>query len=277
MGRFLRAEVAAGRSYLPQGDRILRPSPGPWPTSGCWSSARIRTPPWPCGGAQLLGGPRRRPLPGSLRNIVTELGNDVGGPPPANGDLTPWADRGVLCSTGSSASSPARPPPTGARAGSGSPSARSRPSPSAAVRRPRSSGAASPHRRPAAGPGALGGLGAPVPAVGLARLLRVPPLQQGQRPAGPPGRPASRLVPGLTFWSLCRALLQCRPRVRLASPAGIPHLSHWSSLEVAPIRLDPASRGTSRANLRGSCEPRRTRSSVGGRRSRPPIRPLRDR
>jgi uracil-DNA glycosylase len=34
--------------------------------------------------------------PPSLRNIFTELGTDLGLPPPATGDLTPWAARGVL-------------------------------------------------------------------------------------------------------------------------------------------------------------------------------------
>lgn len=40
--------------------------------------------------------PQVRPLPRSLQNIFTELQSDVDAPPPANGDLTPWADQGVL-------------------------------------------------------------------------------------------------------------------------------------------------------------------------------------
>ena len=40
--------------------------------------------------------PHVRPLPRSLQNIVTELRSDVGVPEPATGDLTPWADQGVL-------------------------------------------------------------------------------------------------------------------------------------------------------------------------------------
>ena len=36
------------------------------------------------------------PPPPSLRNIFTELGTDLGLPTPATGDLTPWAERGVL-------------------------------------------------------------------------------------------------------------------------------------------------------------------------------------
>jgi uracil-DNA glycosylase len=37
-----------------------------------------------------------RPLPRSLENIFTEYRNDLGYPAPSNGDLTPWAERGVL-------------------------------------------------------------------------------------------------------------------------------------------------------------------------------------
>ena len=36
------------------------------------------------------------PLPPSLRNIYTELQSDVGVTPPQHGDLTAWAERGVL-------------------------------------------------------------------------------------------------------------------------------------------------------------------------------------
>ena len=35
-------------------------------------------------------------LPPSLRNIFRELSDDLGCPMPASGDLTPWAERGVL-------------------------------------------------------------------------------------------------------------------------------------------------------------------------------------
>lgn len=37
-----------------------------------------------------------RPLPRSLNNIFTEYTADTGHPLPATGDLTPWADQGVL-------------------------------------------------------------------------------------------------------------------------------------------------------------------------------------
>jgi uracil-DNA glycosylase len=36
------------------------------------------------------------PVPRSLGNIFTEYGSDLGLPRPSNGDLTPWADQGVL-------------------------------------------------------------------------------------------------------------------------------------------------------------------------------------
>jgi uracil-DNA glycosylase len=40
--------------------------------------------------------PDVRPLPGSLRNIYQELSTDLGVPPAPHGDLTAWADRGVM-------------------------------------------------------------------------------------------------------------------------------------------------------------------------------------
>ncbi len=40
--------------------------------------------------------PQVRPLPGSLRNIFTELVSDLGATRPESGDLSAWATRGVL-------------------------------------------------------------------------------------------------------------------------------------------------------------------------------------
>jgi uracil-DNA glycosylase len=97
LGAFLRDEVAAGRGYLPAGEHVLRAfqqpldevrvlvvGQDPYPTPGhpvglCFSVAA-----------------RVRPLPRSLENIYTELVNDVGVLRPSSGDLSPWADRGVL-------------------------------------------------------------------------------------------------------------------------------------------------------------------------------------
>jgi uracil-DNA glycosylase len=40
--------------------------------------------------------PKLQPLPRSLQNIFQELETDLGVPRPRNGDLTRWAERGVL-------------------------------------------------------------------------------------------------------------------------------------------------------------------------------------
>lgn len=97
MGEFLRQELAAGRGYLPAGANVLRAfsrpmadvrvllvGQDPYPTPGhavglCFSVA-----------------PDVRPLPRSLVNIYTELEADLGIPPAASGDLTPWFEQGVL-------------------------------------------------------------------------------------------------------------------------------------------------------------------------------------
>lgn len=97
MGDFLRAEQAAGRRFLPSGQRILAAftqpfdqvkvllvGQDPYPTAGhpiglCFSVA-----------------PDVRPLPKSLQNIFREYCDDLGHPPPSNGDLTPWTRQGVM-------------------------------------------------------------------------------------------------------------------------------------------------------------------------------------
>jgi uracil-DNA glycosylase len=97
MGRFLREELAAGRPYLPAGDRILRAFQRPL------ADVRVLvvgqdpypTPGHPIG-LSFAVAPDVRPLPGSLRNIYQELRTDLGVDPPAHGDLTAWADRGVM-------------------------------------------------------------------------------------------------------------------------------------------------------------------------------------
>ena len=40
--------------------------------------------------------PKGRPVQPSLQNIYTELHDELGTPVPSHGDLTPWAERGVL-------------------------------------------------------------------------------------------------------------------------------------------------------------------------------------
>jgi uracil-DNA glycosylase len=110
MGEFLRAEAASGRGYLPSGENILRAftlplervrvlvvGQDPYPTPGhavglCFSVA-----------------PDVRPLPPSLVNIFREYSDDLGYPTPANGDLSPWFDRGVLLLNRSLSVQPGRP------------------------------------------------------------------------------------------------------------------------------------------------------------------------
>jgi uracil-DNA glycosylase len=97
MGDFLRAEIAAGRRYLPAGDRVLRAFQQPL------SDVRVLivgqdpypTPGNPVG-LSFSVAPEVRRLPPSLINIFREYSADLGYPAPASGDLTPWAERGVL-------------------------------------------------------------------------------------------------------------------------------------------------------------------------------------
>ena len=97
MGEFLRAEVAAGRTYLPAGEHVLRAftrplhdvrvlivGQDPYPTPG-----------HPIG-LSFAVERHVRPLPPSLRNIYKELHTDLGIDPPEHGDLTGWFEHGVL-------------------------------------------------------------------------------------------------------------------------------------------------------------------------------------
>ena len=94
---FLAAEIEAGRGFLPPGRLVfnaLRLTPvdavkvvilgqdpyhGPGQAMGLSFSVPAGVPP-----------------PPSLRNIFAELESDLGLPAPSTGDLTPWAERGVL-------------------------------------------------------------------------------------------------------------------------------------------------------------------------------------
>jgi uracil-DNA glycosylase len=97
MGEFLREEIAAGRPYLPAGENVLRAftqplrdvkvlvvGQDPYPTPG-----------HPVG-LSFSVAPDVRPLPPSLINIFREYCDDLGYPEPATGDLSPWAEHGVL-------------------------------------------------------------------------------------------------------------------------------------------------------------------------------------
>ncbi|MPZ61677.1 MAG: uracil-DNA glycosylase [Propionibacteriales bacterium] len=97
LGEFLRQENAAGRGYLPQSDRILRAFAEPMEQVRVLIVGQdpYPTPGHPVG-LSFSVAPHVRPLPGSLTNIFRELTEDLGVPMPSNGDLAPWAGRGVL-------------------------------------------------------------------------------------------------------------------------------------------------------------------------------------
>jgi uracil-DNA glycosylase len=97
LGAFLRAEVAAGRAFLPRGDRILRAFTQPL------SDVRVLIvgqDPYPTPGhavgLSFSVEPHVWPLPRSLVNIYRELRDDLGIMPPRHGDLSAWSAQGVL-------------------------------------------------------------------------------------------------------------------------------------------------------------------------------------
>jgi uracil-DNA glycosylase len=97
LGEFLRAEIAAGRGYLPAGENVLRAFRQPM------ADVRVLlvgqdpypTPGHPVG-LSFSVAPEVRRLPASLANIFREYSDDLGYPRPSTGDLSPWADRGVM-------------------------------------------------------------------------------------------------------------------------------------------------------------------------------------
>jgi uracil-DNA glycosylase len=97
MGAFLRAEAAAGRRYLPAGENVLRAFKQPFDAVRVLLVGQdpYPTPGHPVG-LSFSVDPGVTRLPGSLVNIFREYTTDLGHPQPASGDLTPWAERGVL-------------------------------------------------------------------------------------------------------------------------------------------------------------------------------------
>ena len=97
LGRFLRAEVAAGRGYLPEGNRVFAAFELPFEEV---RALIVGQDPYPTPGHPIglcfAVAPDVRPLPRSLANVFREYRDDLGAPQPANGDLTPWVDQGVL-------------------------------------------------------------------------------------------------------------------------------------------------------------------------------------
>ena len=97
MGDFLRAELAAGRRYLPAGSNVLRAFTFPFEAVRVLIVGQdpYPTPGHPVGLSFSVASDVR-PLPRSLENIYAEYCADLGYPTPSNGDLTPWAQQGVL-------------------------------------------------------------------------------------------------------------------------------------------------------------------------------------
>jgi uracil-DNA glycosylase len=97
MGGFLRAEVAAGRRYLPAGENVLRAFKQPFAGVRVLIVGQDPYPtPGHAVGLSFSVAPEVRRLPASLVNIFREYSDDLGYPAPATGDLTPWSERGVL-------------------------------------------------------------------------------------------------------------------------------------------------------------------------------------
>ncbi|WP_103341120.1 uracil-DNA glycosylase [Amycolatopsis sp. CA-126428] len=97
MGEFLRAEIAAGRTYLPAGEHVLRAFQQPFHDVRVLIVGQDPYPtPGHAVGLSFSVAPDVRPIPKSLINIYKEYTEDLGHPLPSNGDLTPWADQGVL-------------------------------------------------------------------------------------------------------------------------------------------------------------------------------------
>ncbi len=97
LGERLRAEVAAGRRYLPAGDRVLRAFQRPLDDVRVLIVGQdpYPTPGHPIGLSFAVDA-HVRPLPRSLSNIYRELESDLGLAPAAHGDLSAWADQGVM-------------------------------------------------------------------------------------------------------------------------------------------------------------------------------------
>lgn len=97
MGEFLREEIAAGRGYLPAGQDVLRAFARPLANVRVLIVGQDPYPtPGHAMGLSFSVQANVTPIPRSLANIYTELVDDLGVPRPSNGDLSAWADAGVL-------------------------------------------------------------------------------------------------------------------------------------------------------------------------------------
>ncbi|MET3803848.1 uracil-DNA glycosylase [Nakamurella sp. UYEF19] len=97
MGDFLRAEIAAGRTYLPAGPNVLRAFQAPFDEVRVLIVGQDPYPtPGHAIGLSFAVDRSVRPLPRSLANIYRELRSDLGIETPPHGDLSSWTASGVL-------------------------------------------------------------------------------------------------------------------------------------------------------------------------------------
>jgi uracil-DNA glycosylase len=97
MGAFLRSENAAGRGFLPTGVNVLRAFSQPLTDVRVLIMGQDPYPtPGHAVGLSFSVAADVKPIPRSLANIYTEYEADLSLPRPTTGDLSPWAEGGVL-------------------------------------------------------------------------------------------------------------------------------------------------------------------------------------
>ena len=199
MGDFLRAEIAAGRTYLPAGANVLRAFQQPFDDVRVLIVGQDPYPtPGMAIGLSFAVSPEVRSLPGSLENIFRELHTDLGLPRPSNGDLTPWTEQGVLLLNRALTTAPRKP---AAHRGKGWEAVTEQ-----AIRctgGPRYAAGAGvvgqgrPQSAAAARGSSCDRVRPPVPDVGGPWILWFAAVQQDQRPARQAGCSAGRMAPAV--------------------------------------------------------------------------------
>ncbi|MFV0427177.1 MAG: uracil-DNA glycosylase [Beutenbergiaceae bacterium] len=97
MGTFLREELQQGHDYLPAGSDVLRAFSQPLADVKVLIVGQDPYPtPGHAMGLSFSVQPHVHPIPRSLSNIYRELVDDLAVPMPTTGDLSPWAQAGVL-------------------------------------------------------------------------------------------------------------------------------------------------------------------------------------
>ena len=97
LARKLQKRRSDGEQILPAPENILRAFSRPLAAARVLIMGQDPYPtPGHSMGLSFATNPAVRPLPRSLKNIYTELESDVGMTPPIHGDLSTWADQGVV-------------------------------------------------------------------------------------------------------------------------------------------------------------------------------------